>query len=88
MKAYLFKVVLRACVCPQVWPCDWQFFKFHMEYVENEAIKGWSQTIAQSSDSCYHSLNNTYMCEKSFSTLSFSYSLKNCKCEVNLTGGV
>lgn len=43
---YLFKVVLWACVCSQVCSCHWQFFKFHMEYVENESIKSWSQTIA------------------------------------------
>lgn len=43
---YLFKVVLWACVCSQVCSCHWQFFKFHMEYVENKSIKSWSQTIA------------------------------------------
>lgn len=87
MKNYLFKVMLRACVCPQVCPCDWQFFKFHMEYVENEPIKGWSQTIAQSSDPCYHPLNNTYNTFKTTTQhVILSYSLKNSKCEINRNG--
>lgn len=57
----LFKVVLWAGVCPQVRSCHRQLFQFHVEYIENEPVQSWSETVAQPSNSCYHSLDDTLL---------------------------
>ena len=59
MTTHLLEVVLRAGVRPHICPRHRQLFQLHVEYVEDEAVQSWAQTVAQPADPCYPSLDDT-----------------------------
>lgn len=56
---HLLEVVLWAGVRPHVRPRHRQLFQLHVEDVEDEAVQGRAQTVAQPPDPRYHPLHDT-----------------------------